>query len=587
MPTPSQLGGKLGPRIARVVNDAMADHLRNSTSTRARIITHAALGFFKTLEEERDTHTAPLLKLALGAPGTRPEMERVLRFIHHGSGELASLLGMRAIGAGVATGLGSGLANLLAPANQAIMYADPAQVLDPATMAQAAAGGIVSDSYAQHIAKMSGLPPEGTDILIAAARSYPGIAQLLELWRRGLYSEDDVKFALKRAGIAEQYIPGLLDLKHEILSPPDLALMVLRGIVPADEGAQMAAQSGLPKIDFERLTLATGEPPGPESLMEALRRGFIDKERFDHGIRQSRIRDEWIDVMTELRYEPMSTADAVEAVVRNYIPADQGKQIAQENGLKPDQWNILLEAHGRPPGLMQMIGLQRRGLVSQAQVDQSIRESDIKDKYVNMLHGLYVHLPEERAVMLMLQHGGIDNHTALRMLHEDGYTPETAAAIVKTGGNQRTQTVKHIALGTVLALYEEHGIDAARAEQLIVALGYQKTDVPLLLAGADLKREQKWREATASVIRGGYLAHKTTATEAQAQLAAEGFPAEQAAYLIRLWGVEVAAKRKQLTEAQILKGLKVGVIDAANATQRLQQLGYTAEDADYLVKVEG
>jgi hypothetical protein len=363
--------------------------------------------------------------------------------------------------------------------------------------------------------------------------------------------------------------------------------MELRGILGEGEGAAIAAEAGLNKQDFDRLVLATGEPPGEEQLLEAYRRGFIDKERLARGVRQSRIRNEWEDVIERLRYTPMGTADAVEAVVRNYITSEEGQKIAEQNGLEPQHWHTLLLAHGRPPGHGQMVQLLNRGLVSEEQVDQAVRESDIKNKYVPILKGLRWKIPAERLVVTLVQHGAMPTPRAHELLQKDGYEPDVAGAIIKAGTVQRTAGHKQLALGMVLSLFEEHALDEHQAHAHIVALGYPPEDVPLILRAAELKRELKWREQGIATVRAGYLARHITPAEATAELAALGVPSAQGAYLERIWAVELRSHRRTLTEAQIIHAHRAGHIDVAETVRRLQGIGYHADDAEFLVTTSG
>src|SRR5260221_1165122 len=68
------------------------------------------------------------------------------------------------------------------------------------------------------------------------------------------------------------------------LSPAELALAHVRGVIPEAHAIAEAAQSGIEADRYHTLYMITGEPPGPQQLMEALRRGFIDRATFEHGI---------------------------------------------------------------------------------------------------------------------------------------------------------------------------------------------------------------------------------------------------------------------------------------------------------------
>lgn len=586
-PHHSQLGAKLGPRITKLVVDAQADHLRKTAKTRARIEADGRHAFWRDIGAEKSQHLSGVYDLLRAHPEQHPAAKQMLDFMATHRGELAGMLTERTIGTAAATGIGSGLAMLLAPANQLIMREAPFALIGVGDAAQAVVGDIASASDMAEEALLQGMDHERFAVLTELARSWPDLATALDLWRRGLVDQAQVELWLHRAGYND-HVAGLLTaLKRQPIAPADAALMVLRGIIDQDTGRGIGAEAGITAVDFDRLTLATGEPPGAESLMEALRRGFIDRDRFSHGIRQSRIRDEWIDTMLALRFEPMATADAVEAVVRGYLTPAEGQAKAVQNGLEAGDWPTLLLAHGRPPGLGQMQQLLNRGLVSQEQVDQAVRESDIKDKYVGMVRGLRWRIPAERLVVTLVQHNAMSTDRAHELLQKDGYEPDVAGSIIKAGAAQRTAGHKAIALGTVLELYEAHALTEAQASEHIAALGYPPEDVPLLLRQAELRRELKWREAAIGVIRTAFVGHHITAAEAAGELSAAGVPAEQVSYLTRLWEVERAAHRKSLTEAQVIHAMRAGHITQDEAIERLQGQGYGPNDARFLAVTSG
>lgn len=587
MPDPARLGGRIGPRLAGLFSDAAADHLHKSAATRARIHAEGLNRFTDLIGEEARPHLGPVWQQLAAAPDLPDHFKKMFTFAATGRGEWSTALNLIGANAAASAGIGTVLSNMLAPFTQHLLALSPALLLPYGQYAQLAAQRVISPAELDSRGARQGMMTGDMQALLEGSWNRPDLAVLLELLRRGQMDLPQAIHALRRQGYAEEYISVLLNLRRVPLAPADAALMVLRGIIDEGAGRQIGAEAGYAAADFDRLVLATGEPPGPQSLMEALRRGFIDNSRFAHGIRQSRIRNEWIGLMEQLRFSPASTADAINATIRGYIPESESRRIAEQNGLEPGHFDFLLKGAGRPPGHGEMIQLQRRGLVSQAAVDQAVRESDIKDKYVGTLRGLYHHLPPERTVISMVSHGALSTSRGLHLLEELGFAPDIAAALVKTGAVQRTAGHKHLAVGTVTELYEDHAIDKARATKLIEGLGYPAEDVPLVLSLAELRRHRKWRDQAIGAIRSGFLKRHIDQAEAQAELAAAGVEQPEVQWLMRLWALELRTTRRSLTEAQIMHGYRRGQIDAAEAGGRLERLGYSAADATFLMQTSG
>jgi hypothetical protein len=583
----STLGSKLGPRIADIVVKAMVSHLRDSADLRAQIHKAGLDAFWDGLGTEAQNHLAPIWRSFGAAPDMPDHLKAMAHFAAEGSGEWSAALNLLGAQAAGQSGFGALFSNAFAPFTQHALALSPALLLPYSTYVQLALARTITPQEVWSRGARQGMMTPDLEALLEATWQRPDVAQLIELWRRGIIDGGRVAHQLRRQGWEEDAIGEVVQLKREHLGPPDLALAVLRGHLSEQDGRAGAAIWGIEPGDFDTLLYNTGEPPSPQSMMEALRRGFIDQPTFGKAIRQSRIRDEWIPLMERLRFSPMATADAVEAVVRNYITPDEGKAIAEQNGLEPEHWSTLLLAHGRPPGHAQMLQLLNRGLVSEAQVDQAVRESDVKDKYVPMLQGLRWRIPTERLLVTLVQHNAMPVARAHELLQKEGFEPDVAGSIIKAGTAQRTTGHKQIALATVEQLYEAHAISEAQAVAHIEALGYPKEDAPLVLRSAELKRELKWRDALIAAARTGFLGHHTSQEEVAAELAAGGIPSEQIAHLLALWVVERQAHRRTLTEAQIIHAHRAGHIDAGEAQQRLEGIGYGPNDALFLVETSG
>ncbi len=580
------LGDRLAPKIALLTRHVLREHLKESAHDRARIGTQAALDFFKTLEHERNVHLADLLELWTGHERTHPAAEKALAFIHRGKGELSELLATHAVGGAVGTSLASGLANILAPVNQAIMLADPAQVLPPETMAVLAAAGIVTQDYAEHIGKMSGIPNEGTRWLIQQARQYPSMGQLLGLYHRQLIDHGQLELALTRAGIPPDWHAAIIASGQELLAPADLALQVLKGIRTEQEAQPEAHAQGLSSERLRLLVEQTGEPIGLEQLQEAYRRGYIDERRLEHGIRQSRVRNEWTDVILKLRFAPASPSDALKAVIQGHLSSEEGKRISAENGLDPRDWEWLRETEGEPPGPMQMITLLRRHKVSQAFVEQAIRESRVKNKYIPHLIELRRAIPSLFQINNMLKAGSISEAEGARLLHESGYQTDVVKGLVHAAVHGAAAKDKALAKAEVEELYYDHAITREQALEHLKLLGLHGHNAELALSIVDLRREKTLRQAAMSPIRTEYVARRIDGEDAKRKLLSLGIPHAQVELSVRLWQVDREAHTKLLSEAQIVKANKEGLLSDDGAETRLMALGYHHDDARLLLNME-
>lgn len=496
-------------------------------------------------------------------------------------------------GRGFAFGYAAGYAvwQLMQPAvlplQHAIADLTQTEIFDPQTAAELQAQGIVDDTYGRSEASGGNLSGEHYDKLVDAALLRPEVMQALDLWNRGLVTEAQVEDALTHHKIPTEWHAPLKFLRRQLLSPADLALSNLRGEMSDTDAQTYAAVLGVIPEDFATLVTNTGEPPGPEQLMEALRRGFIDQPRFEHGIRQSRIRDEWIDIETKLKDAPMSTADAVRAVIEHYLTDDEGAAIAAQNGLIAEHWAPLRDSWGRPLSHEQMMSLYHRGLVTLDDVHQAFRESDMKDKYFDWSVQLGETLVPQRQITQMLQHGVVTHDTAHAMLVKLGYDDASAEALIKLGAVEHTAGLHTLSRTDIVTAYAESLMSRADALAHLGDIGYTEQDSTEMLDLADVKAKTQTLKALQRGVEASLRARHLSQADAITQLVNAGMDHSAASQLTDAWLEIRGTAVRSLTEAQILKMAEARLITPENCRDRLIGLGLVAGDADLLLKYNG
>lgn len=471
--------------------------------------------------------------------------------------------------------------------NHAVADLIQSEVFDPQTVAQLQTKRIVDETYGRSEAAGGNMSGEHYDKLVAAALAFPDMLTLLTMRDRSLITDQQLTLALQRHGYPDDWLEGIRGLSRQLLSPADLALATLRGNLDESVARAYARILSITDDDFTVLVDNTGEPPGPEQLMEALRRGFIDDARFVRGIRQSRVRNEWVDVERALAHAPMSVADAVRAVVENYISIDDGAKIADQNGLLPEHWPIMVESFGRPLSREEMATLVHRGAATREQFDQAMRESDIKNKYIDLAFESARHLIPERTVVSAIDHGVLGHDEGVSKLMEQGFSQQDADILVRLGTAQRTTAAKHLSRADVVAMFEDGLLSREQATARLVTLGYAHADAVAALELADLKAKASLLKVTERGIEASLKAHHLTEQQAKTQLTAAGVDALQAQRLVDQWMLQRGTATRSLTEAQVLKLGEVQLLSPDETKARLIALGLSEGDAVLLLQLHG
>lgn len=370
------------------------------------------------------------------------------------------------------------------------------------------------------------------------------------------------------------------------LSPDQMALGFIKGEVTGQELVDEAVWSGVSAQRAVLLSRIAGEPPGPQQLGEALRRGYIDTERFAHGIRQGRIKNEWIDVMERLRFAPPSAGEAIAAAVQGHLSPDDSRRHFAEAGIDPGNWQWMFDTAGRPPGAQEMIQLLRRGKVDEATVRQAIRESDIKNKYIDAIVELQHVVPPQRTVVSGLRQGAVDDAQARTWLNQLGYPPAAVDMLVKEAHSTKGTNAREISLAETLSLYNEGLVDRGRAHAMLVALRFDDASAEELIQLADVMREHKVVAASVARVRSAYLGHKIRRNEASTALDALHMDGPSRDHALALWDIEHTTQVRHLTEAQVVKAWKKGALTDEQFVERHLAMGYTEDDARLLLAID-
>ncbi len=343
------------------------------------------------------------------------------------------------------------------------------------------------------------------------------------------------------------------------LEPAELALAVLRGVIDQGAGAAEARQSGVNESRFETLVLNTGEPPGLQQLQEALRRGYIDRGRFERGIRQSRVRNEWTDVLVDLRYAPVPVGEVLAAVVQGHISPETARHRIDVAGLNPDDYEWLFETHGRPPGVEMLIQLMHRGVVTEDFVRQAIRESDVKDKYIDAIIAGGRHLMPERTVVSAIRQGVLTYDQGIEHLRELGFNAADAATLASEAKATRTQPQRDLTLSMIHALYVDR----------------------LITEPAATARHARFQNTAIARVHSLYIAHRLTRNHASNALDKIGVDPTGRNDILKLWTDEREANVPRVSLAQLQGAIRRKVISFEHFRERVLAMGYA--EADLLI----
>lgn len=581
---PARLGTKLGPRIAMLVSQAMIYTHTSLVHVRHKLAMMIFHAISDEISDEVDITLGPLLNKLHDAVDEQHPSYPYVHFLATATGQLKALAGTGLQVTGILGSIAAIMNNELADVVYNVIRANPGLLPDPGIISQAFAAGLVSEQEAKGAIGAQGIQYGWADYMLLLSKSYPSVTDGLELMRRGLITQDQFALWTGLQGVPEDIVALYLQLITGPVSAADAALGVLRGNISQQQGTQIAAENGFDPASFQLLLDNTGEPPGLQQLLEGYRRGFITKAELERGILQSRYRNEWIPFLERLRYSPMSIADAVNSSNQGHLDVDTARSYADQNGLEPGQFDILLATAGEPLSRTEMEQLYNRGLVTRDQVDQALRESRVKNKYIPLAFALHEKVLPVFTLQTALRYGTIDQARAIATMMEDGYKKEDATALASAASAERLKPYHDKILAQVQNLVIDSIISPDAAAETIKGLGYTDEQAGYITQAAELHREAATYKAAVGVIRQKYVSHHIDRITASGYLDQLGIMTDQRDQLLALWDIEAAAFTRDLTPAQVVKAAKNGLIEEPDALARLEAMGYNQVDAGLLLQ---
>lgn len=576
-------GARLGTRVAHIVTQAMVSTHRSLLDTKRKLAMVVFNEMSNEISDEVDATIGHILVGMAEAYERDGAAAGMLHFMAHGRGQMKALSGSSVAASSLTWALSAIINNELAPLVYEGVAAKPQQLPDANTLALFAATGRMLQKDAVYGIAANGYEGQFSKAMIDASYSYPNVSDALDMYRKALITQETFFEYMTKNAVPADAAQLYLQLVNQPVSAQDAAVAYLRGAISSDQMRSLAEVNGWSAYDLQVYLDSIGEPPGVVELLEAERRGFIDTETLRKGILQSRVRDEWIPVLQALAYSPMSIADAVNGAVQGHLPYDAAASIANQNGLEPGAFDVLYQTAGSPLSRTELNDLFNRGVITSDQVKQGLRESRLKDKYVDVAFELRRRMIEPRELGAMVRNGVLSHETAVEYAMASGFTAEDATLIVDSNVSSKLQGYRDRIVSSIETLYMDNAITQQQARELIVSMNYTGTEADFILSAAEYHREARSFSTAVNAVRSKYVGRHIDRGEASSLLDAMGMPSTQREYLLGLWQVEEVANVRSLTPKQIVDAVGLNMIDQTDGKSRLMTLGYSSGDADMLL----
>ncbi len=399
------------------------------------------------------------------------------------------------------------------------------------------------------------LEPVMQQIARATPWHVPGLPEVIDMKLRGKMTQAEYELYVGMAGWSKDWADRFFDMKTPIL-PSNIAF----DLSHRDPEKYAGFVADLPKLglsdtQIEALYTLSFHVPGVQDIIR-----YVVKEAYDEGTVAEFGQDN--------EYPGSAEADARKA------------------GVLPEQLKLEWRSHWDLPGVSQGYEMMHRGEISPEQLARLLKARDVMPFWRDKLTAISWALPGRIETRMMALYGLIDKAGVVKLLEKDGLAEEYRNMVADMNivrGIKSDLQVRYTN-GWINAQELQSEIDAQNLLPAIAVQLYKS-----IVKNASAKRTATQKDLTLAQIEKGVKKGKLTRTEAKTLIVDIGYDLLEATFLLDVDvpedDTDAAVKRRDLTKADVLKGLETHTISRSLAVSTLVSLRYTAADAEYIVKV--
>lgn len=366
--------------------------------------------------------------------------------------------------------------------------------------------------------------------------------------------------------------------------PPAVAVeTVLKGVLSEGAAGALAKRSGYNDTQFHYMVQAAGQSIGEAVALLLWRRGQITEAQVDQVLRYSNINPLFYEMAKLAKYGPPTAGEVMAGALKGHLDDTTARRMLGEAGINPDNYPWMLATAGRPIGAVEASHLWRHGKISDGELEDIVRSSDVNNRFLPAVKLASLWLPPPRSIMAMWRAKALTEAEARDAFQKAGVEEPFLSAMLDEGRNSGSSGVKEISQAATVRMYVTRLLTRAEAHARIVGLGYPAGDADLLLDFGDDLRHEAQVNATITKVRSRYVAHKLTKTEADHALASADLPTPARTDLFDLWDIQRDANMTIPTVAAVVGAYRREYITAAGCRARLIELGVDVADLGIFV----
>lgn len=258
------------------------------------------------------------------------------------------------------------------------------------------------------------------------------------------------------------------------------------------------------------------------------------------------------------------------------FPPEFGER-AERRGLSAENAKNYWRAHWDLPSATQGFEMFHRNVISYDELNTLLRTLDVmpfwRDRLIQMTYSLPTRVDIRRIYNLGIR----DRDWVKQQYLKLGYSEDDAEALTEFTTTLATSTDRDLTKADILSLYKKGVLDEATATEYLIEIGYSEDDADYLIAKEATAVAEATRELSLTQIKSLALSGIIDKTEATARMADIGYTAEDIEKLYSLWTLDAPLQNALPSRTDLKNFYQAGIIDIDTWIDYMWKLRYPEE----------
>ena len=415
------------------------------------------------------------------------------------------------------------------------------------------------------------------------------------------------------------------DYVEQRLSPAELVASAVQSVQTEADVLNLLADEGYAGPIGQQLLAIAGEPIAPQQALELFNRwraGLAKPGRtYDlawvkQALSESALKNKYQDAVTDLADQFLGASDYIRFAVRDAfddaVAARDGTDqdfppvlgpLLRSLGYRAEDATAAWRAHWDLPSPTQAYEMLHRGLITQAELAEYLRQADYAPRWRPLLEKIsfnpITRTDAKRAYKIKAP--GFDEARLKQAYKDLGYADADADLLVqftRLDVGEEAKQERELITGPVrtqaVNMYRARRITEAELRKTLGELGYGTEVQDRYISEIDFARQVEQREDIAAALKSAYVKGLRSRDETRTLLLNGGWPEAAADDVLAPWDLLRQATELQphqtaqrdLTQAQLVTAYADGLLDRTEAFGRLQALGFDDSEAETILALQ-